>query len=86
MPRPTPPPSWSGSLGLGFGAYWLERASTSLLEWLGIAIFVGVGIILGAGWVYFHRHEDEAEAIADKALPGRLRSHRPADLKPVVGD
>jgi membrane protein DedA with SNARE-associated domain len=70
----------------GFGAYWLGRASTSLLEWLGIAIFVVVSVIIGAGWVYFHRHEEEAEAIADRALPGPLRSHRPADLKPVGGN
>ncbi len=66
----------------GLGAYGLGQASTGLLEWIGIGIFVVVCVILIAGWIYFRRHEDELEATADEALPGPLRSHRPSDLRP----
>ncbi len=70
----------------GLGAWGLGQASKSLLEWLGIAIFVVICAVLIAGWLYFRRHEEELEAKADKALPGPLQSHRPSDLKPVPGD
>lgn len=69
----------------GLGAWGLGQASTGVLEWAGIAIFVVICIILIAGWLYFRRHEDELEAKADKALPGPLQAHRPSDLKPASG-
>lgn len=65
----------------GGGAYWLGQASSSLLKRVGIGILVIVLIILTAGWIYFHRHEEEFEGRADKALPGPLQSHRPSDLR-----
>lgn len=68
----------------GGGAYWLGQASSSLLEWIGIGIFVIVSVGLFAGWIYFRWHEGEFEARADKALPGPLRSHRPSDLVPTT--
>jgi membrane protein DedA with SNARE-associated domain len=70
----------------GGGAYWLGQTSSSLLEWVGIGIFVIVSIIIITGGIYFRRHEDEFETKADKALPGPLRSHRASDLRPVTGD
>lgn len=70
----------------GLGAWGLGQASKTLLEWIGIGIFVVICIILAAGWWYFRRHEEELENRADKALPGPLRSHRPSDLQPTPGD
>lgn len=71
------------ALTWGGGAWWIGKASTSLLRWVGIGIFLIVSVTLVAGGVYFHYHEDELERRADAALPGPLRSHRPSDLKPV---
>lgn len=65
----------------GLGAWGLGQASTGVLEWVGIAIFVVICILFVIGWRYFHRHEDELEARADRALPGPLQAHRPSDLK-----
>lgn len=70
----------------GLGAWGFGQASSNLLDWIGIGIFVVICAILIAGWLDFRRHEDELEAKADKALPGPLQSHRPSDLKPVPGD
>ncbi|HQT45864.1 MAG TPA: DedA family protein [Acidocella sp.] len=67
----------------GLGAYGLGEASTQLLEWIGIAIFVVVVIALFFGWRHFHQHEEEFEAIADEALPGPLQPHRTSDLHPT---
>ncbi|MGB6488142.1 MAG: DedA family protein [Steroidobacteraceae bacterium] len=72
---------WAGIWG--GGAWWIGEASTSLLRWFGIAIFVIVAVMLIAGGIYFHRHEDELEMQADEALPGPLRAHRPSDLRPT---
>jgi membrane protein DedA with SNARE-associated domain len=68
----------------GGGAWWIGAASTSLLRWVGIAIFLAVAATLIAAAVYFHRHEDELEERADEALPGPLRAHRPSDLTPCA--
>jgi membrane protein DedA with SNARE-associated domain len=65
----------------GLGSWGIGQASTGILEWLSIAILVAICIILLAGWIYFRRHETELEAKAERALPGPLRAHRPADLK-----
>jgi membrane protein DedA with SNARE-associated domain len=67
----------------GLGAYGLGQSSKTILEAVGVGIFVVVIIILIVGWVYFRRHEEALEATADKALPGPLRAHRPRDLKPA---
>ncbi|HEX5208522.1 MAG TPA: hypothetical protein VFW10_12125 [Steroidobacteraceae bacterium] len=72
---------WAGIWG--GGAWWIGEASTGVLKWIGIGIFVVVAGALIARSVYFHRHEDELEARADEALPGPLCAHRPSDLKPT---
>ena len=64
----------------GGGAWWIGAASTSLLRWIGITIFLIVSASLIAVGIYFHRHEDELERRAAEALPGPLRTHRPSDL------
>ena len=71
--------TWAGIWG--GGAWWIGKASTSVLRGVGIAIFLVVAAILIAGGVYFHRHEDELETRAEEALPGPLRAHRPSDLR-----
>lgn len=67
----------------GGGAWWIGEASTSLLRWGGITIFLIVAATLTAAGIYFHRHEDELETRADEALPGPLCAHRPSDLRPT---
>lgn len=67
----------------GGGAWWIGKASTSLLRWVGIAIFLIVAVILITGGIYFYRHENQLEMRADEALPGPLRAHRPSDLRPT---
>ncbi|MGH7077653.1 MAG: DedA family protein [Acetobacteraceae bacterium] len=66
----------------GFGAYEFGLTSKALMEKVGIGIFVVVCVVLIVGGIYFRRHEEALEAKADQALPGALRRHRPADLKP----
>jgi membrane protein DedA with SNARE-associated domain len=65
----------------GLGAWALGQANSNYLGWISTGIFVSVCILLILGWIYFRRHEEEFEAQADKALPGPLSPHRPADLK-----
>lgn len=60
----------------GLGAYGLGQASERVLWPITIAIAVVIGILMIVGWIYFHRHEEELEAKADKALPGPLRARR----------
>ncbi|HEY1890391.1 MAG TPA: DedA family protein [Steroidobacteraceae bacterium] len=69
----------------GGGAWWIGEASTSLLRWVGMAIFLTVAVALIAGGLYFHHHENEFEARADEALPGPLRAHLPSDLRLTSG-
>jgi membrane protein DedA with SNARE-associated domain len=61
----------------GLGAWWLGKKSNTLLEAIGIGIFIVICILLGVFWAYFHRHEDELEAASEKAFPGPLRGRRP---------
>jgi membrane protein DedA with SNARE-associated domain len=68
----------------GLGAYGLGQASERVLWPATIAIGVVIGILIIAGWIYFRRHEDELEAIADKALPGPLRARRPGSRGAVA--
>jgi len=57
----------------GLGAYALGEASETVLEAVGIAIFVVFCVLFVLGWIYFRRHEDELEAASERALPGHLR-------------
>lgn len=68
----------------GLGAWAIGQTSKSMLAWLSAGIFGIVVIGLGVGAVYFRRHQAEFEAEADRALPGPLRAHRPADLRSTV--
>jgi membrane protein DedA with SNARE-associated domain len=65
----------------GLGAYGLGEAGKTLLEGIGLAIFVVICIILIAGWICFRRHEEALEDVADRALPGPLQAHRPQDVR-----
>lgn len=60
----------------GLGAYGLGQASEGVLWPMTIAIAVAITVLVIVGWIYFRRHEDELEAIAEKALPGPLRARR----------
>lgn len=60
----------------GLGAYGIGQTSESVLKPLIVGIAVVICIILGFGWIYFRRHEDELEAKAEKALPGPLQARR----------
>jgi uncharacterized sodium:solute symporter family permease YidK len=65
----------------GLGAWGLGQASTGILTWLGVTIFITVSAMLVLGFIYFRRHEADFEAQAELALPGPLRPHRPSDLR-----
>lgn len=67
----------------GLGAYMLGKASSSLLRDVGIGIFALFLICFVAGLIYFRRHEEELEGVADRALPGALRPHKPEDVRPT---
>ena len=63
-------------------AYALGHTSKTVLEAISIAIFVIFCALFTAGWIYFHRYEEEFESWADAALPGPLHAARPKDLRP----
>lgn len=64
----------------GLGAYALGEASETVLEAVGIAIFVIFCALFVLGWIYFRRHEEELEERSEEALPGPLRA-RPEGSK-----
>lgn len=66
----------------GLGAYALGQTSKTLLEGIGLGILAVFCVLFAIGWIYFRRHEEEFERWADKSLPGPLRAHRPADVRP----
>lgn len=67
----------------GLGAYALGEASSGMLRDVGIGIFALFVICFVAALIYFHRHEEKLESIADRALPGSLRPHKPEDVRPT---
>lgn len=64
----------------GLGAYGLGQASEQVLAYAGLGIFAAFCVAFAWGWIYFRRHEEALEAVAEKALPGPLRA-RPQGSK-----